>query len=81
MLTLGRKRAYSRRKSRKSESAWYMVAPVVLLGLGLLAWIIKDKLYAGKRAKKLSAKVKREREENWRWQRQFKAARKEGFYD
>ena len=58
-----------------------MVAPVVLLGLGLLAWIIKDKLYAGKRAKKLSAKVKRQREENWRWHRRFKAARKEGFYD
>jgi len=58
-----------------------MVAPLVLLGLGLLAWVIKDKLYVGKRAKKLSAKVKRQREENWRWERQFKAARKEGFYD
>lgn len=48
----------------------------ILAGLGVLLWLLEGRKY-----KKLKAKVERQRQENWAWDRQFRAAEKEGFYN
>lgn len=59
-----------------------MVTPLAILAtLGLLAWVVKDRLYGARKLSALQARNRREREEARRWQWQYEKALKEGFYD